>query len=182
MRNRALLSFFSGLSILFYFAGGATGQSVRNAVADVSAAKPVKRIIKKDGWIIPEHLKEQDGRERQLVISDKSVTIKGFHVRNYYSFPLDQYYLNENSELFLFSRIVEVAGVSTVSINGKTYAILVRFSQLGYAEGRPPIRTYVGPPIEVGYLDDDGDGKFETRFDASKPLDVSPKWATGGQK
>jgi hypothetical protein len=145
-------------------------------VAQVSQ-KPRKVVVKKEGWLIP----GRDGFQKVSKVVEKNiegvavthkileapaeiiVDVEGHKVKPF---------VRRKSDVRLFS----VRGFSVYESEGRIFAYGVALVPVFFTRGKNYWeKTYAGAMYNLFYVDDDGDGVFESRY-GGLPLRELPAW------
>lgn len=147
-------------------------------IVKTQAAPPLPKVTRQGGWEI--------WGERQFgIVSKKSyeqvggVSVQVETRQCSGELPLadvDFYYLRADGQLYIRTVLLAVDQLSSYSVAGRTFAYRLAFAKV---EVRPDgSRKYIGAIFIVYYYDEDGDGKFETRYDQIDSLKL-PDWYKG---
>lgn len=125
--------------------------------------KTISKIIKTHGWNLP-ILEEKDLFPPQsALIENYPVVIQSYKLKTPVDLNLDFYAVRAaDNSLVSFSKNIETTGFSAYIADGKTFAYKFYGVITGYAE--KGYRIYAGAALTVDYVDEDGDGKFETCY------------------
>jgi hypothetical protein len=141
-----------------------------------------KKTVKEDGWRVPgidEYRKVSSVTEKQ--VKGVAVTQKVFEAEARPVVDLDgQTVGNIDAKGINVSqavadekkRLFDVRGFSTYEVNGRVFAYGVTLVPVVIEKN---IRTYAGAMYSLFYYDEDGDGRFETRY-SGLPLPGIPAW------
>ena len=107
---------------------------------------------------------------------------KLYVLTDYLPIDLDTYYLDSNNNLSLSTTIVTPKNILTYSYGGKTFMYDVSCI-LGAIKNKDGSKIegnvgLAGTMITVYYVDEDGDGKFESRFEKPNKPNKIPDWVT----
>jgi hypothetical protein len=175
MVRNALSGGLGCLFALFLIAVCGFSQQPGTVVTEQRQSRDPEVVFNSSGWEIPAYRIKSDSVETRL-IGGRNVIFRSYSVKKNYDVNFDLYWVDENSAVHVESRSVEVVGVTTAEIEGKIFEKYVSYATVGVAENGS--KAYGGRLINVFYFDDDGDGIFESRYDASRPFEKLPKWAT----
>jgi hypothetical protein len=172
-----VLRSFSVIAILFVSAlvPPAVGQ------IDKIANSPVVRnlsIIRDEGWLLPVYDGTQIENAYQRSEQGTKFDFLSFRILKGNETQFDLFQFADSSTLKFSTVRVEARSITSVAFEGKVFLHLINYIQIGsYTTDAGVIhKAYVGPLIQIGYLDNDGDVKFETRYDASQPGIRVPRW------
>lgn len=141
----------------------------------------LEKIIKQDGWEIPDLSNEKSFD----ILQSNGITIKRYaFIGKVPVQKLDFYALNEKDEsLKVLSRDVKIRSGESYSINNKIYAYYFLCVPILYGNGVNEkgevvnkTMTLSGAILSFSYFDEDGDGKFETKYLTDKLPEVVPDW------
>lgn len=150
--------------------------SQNTAKGAAEAYKSLDRVVKKNGWNIPVEAEKYQGASWAARIENYSVTIQSYELAKPVEMKWDSYALrNEDNSLKITERgyTFEVRTLAAYIAEGKVFAYELK--------GVPTtitlngLRSYAGAVISSFYVDEDGDGIFETRY-MSKLPDKIPDW------
>lgn len=135
-------------------------------------------IVRDEGWVLPIFEEAVILKESMRSENGIELVVRSHRVLKDNEQQFEFFLFGENPTLRLKSTKVEPKSVSSVSSKGRTFLLLVSYNQIGSYEDEEGVshKAYVGHLIQVGYLDDDGDGRFETRYNISKPDIRVPEW------
>ena len=146
-------------------------------VSAQTSQKPRKVVVKKEGWLIP----GRDDFKQVSEIVEKniegvSVTQKVFDAPNEIIVDVDgnkvKPFVRRKSDVRLFS----VRGFSVYESNGRVFAYGVSLVPVFFMRGKNYWeKTYAGAMYSLFYVDEDGDGIFESRY-GGLPLRALPEW------
>jgi hypothetical protein len=172
------------LLTMFVLVGGFVGIA---SVYEVASQAPVNltvtcksdlALIREEGWLVPSVSGREIERESKISIQTTEVVSKIFRIENDLEMPFERFQCRDRSTIVITETKAAVRGLVSYSSRGKTFAIYVNYVQLGTYEDERGVKhkAYIGPLIQIGYLDEDGDGLFEKRFESfGRPTEV-PKW------
>jgi hypothetical protein len=137
-----------------------------------------KPVMKIGGWIVPGR---DDFKRESKVIKEN---IEGFEVtRRILESPTEIFVDVSGKTVELFarrksdSRIFSVGGFSMYEMNGRVFAYSVSLVPIDITRrGNRYYKSYIGAMYDLFYLDEDGDGNFESRY-GGLPLPKLPEWA-----
>jgi hypothetical protein len=138
-------------------------------LAEEKPLVPMNKAINKDGWNIPAGEAKELIYTQTITVGNQPVIQTAYRLKKMFRWQVDLYFLGADNDLNILSLDSETKFVSAYTINGKTFAYAVKCVKAG-----------TNALIEIYYLDEDGDAKFETRY--SKLPDRIPNWATESKK
>jgi hypothetical protein len=163
------------------------GQQQNNMKTE-GAGKPREKALKQEGWRVPgieEYKKVSRVKERQVTggtVTQKVfeaearpvVDLDGTTVGN-----IDQKGINVSYQIAKKKkRLFDVRDFSTYEVNGRVFAYGVTLVPVAIEKHT---RVYVGAMYSLFYYDEDGDGRFETRY-SGLPLPKTPTWVGMARK
>ena|ERR1044072_520684 len=174
----------SRVFILIFSAGLLLGLPF-SAAAQTKAPEPRQlTAIRSDGWQIPKTGLFNINGEVEKDIGGQKILTRSFSRKKDVDIKLDHYHLKEDGSLIVFTRSYVVFRMTALAVGGnKVFGYWVLYQR--YEEG-PLVkvdknttikfsRSYAGAVISFFYFDEDGDGKFETRYSALKMPEL-PQW------
>lgn len=133
----------------------------------------MRKIKYKNGWQIPDI-----GRSK--LISEETVSVKGKQVsQKIYKPEYEAKYgmgfatLTINKKIASILKMTDIVSFTTYSVNDSTFAYRLDTKELD---------TVKGEEFIVFYLDENGDGKFETQYLHRDELPLIPKWTKSNKK
>lgn len=146
----------------------------KTKTTETEAAVP--KTVKKDGWEIPK-IDEKELISRNIInLQGVPVTMKGYKLQKSIDTKLNFYFLTADNTLNTYTEDVEIKSVAAYILNEKPFAYQTLGTPFNIFEDGT--RENAGILIRVFYFDEDGDGKFETRYIGNKLPDKIPLWAT----
>lgn len=142
-----------------------------------NAQKPRKVVVKKDGWLIPGRNDfKQVSEVVEKNIEGAAVTQKVLDAPTEIIVDVDgnrvEPFVTRKSNVRLFS----VRGFSAYESNGRLFAYGVSLVPVFFVRGKNYWqKTYAGAMYNLFYVDEDGDGIFESRYNGL-PLRQLPEW------
>lgn len=148
-----------------------------NVVSAQNSQKPREANVKKDGWIVPGL--DDFRQEAQVIEKD----IEGIRVIHHILKSPAEIFVDANGrrvELFAKrkskDRIFSVRNFSAYEIKGRIFAYSVSLVPIDLTRrGNLIYKSYIGAMYDLFYLDEDGDGIFESRY-GGLPLPKLPDW------
>lgn len=137
--------------------------------------KQIKKVNKSSGWDIPTIDEKELINTKQAEIDNQIVLLKGYKLQRHIYMQLDFYSLNTDNSLNTHSSEVEVKTIASYSINNKVFGY--RLNTAPFSTNETGERISIPAVITLFYSDEDGDGKFETRYLGSDPQIKVPDWA-----
>lgn len=134
----------------------------------------IDKVVKLGGWNIPEFAANQSTSKSDIVVDNRTVTLRGYRLKDGAYGTLDNYSLDPNNVLLLRSRSVELENIASYSADNKIFAYQVVCVPFGVADDGS--KMLAGSMIRVFYFDEDGDGLFETRYVNSEFPNFIPNW------
>ena len=174
-----------GVAILiapYQYSGIVAGQGQESNMKNQQSAKPRQKTLKEDGWRVPgvdEYRTVATVKERQVegvevtqkvfeIEARPVVDVDGNTVGN-----IDQKGINVSQEVAKKKkRLFDVRDFSTYEVKGRVFAYGVTLVPVVIENN---LRTYAGGMYSLFYYDEDGDGRFETRY-SGLPLPKTPTW------
>lgn len=146
----------------------------QSSMPPAEAAQHLRRIVRKNGWHVP-------GRDEFSAVSrvdtinfdGVEVTQKTLRASSAPLVDVEGYSIGSDGQLIISNTLCEVRNVLSYEVNEHIFAyetrlLLVSVDMRGNRE-----RT--GAMFNLWYYDEDGDGRFETRYGASE-LQKIPDW------
>jgi|GEM_PF-6560792 len=128
-------------------------------------------IVRKDGWEVP-GISSKVEKSKKILISEVKVLEEKLKPKPEIPTVLESFSQLEKDELQISSYPVYVYEIYAYSLNNKRFAYKV-FSTPRIIENG--LRRRVRATITVYFYDEDGDGKYETRYQEMKATKL-PKW------
>jgi hypothetical protein len=125
-----------------------------------------------DGWKIPGIKRARVVETKNSLISEVTVLEEKLKLSSEASTNIEYYSLNQNNKLEMFSVLCYVESIYSYSLNGKKFAYRVFYSPLLIEDG---IEVKTRAISIIHYYDEDGDGKFEVRYERMKEPKL-PAW------
>ena len=132
------------------------------------------KVVFADGWDVPKVNSNELFKEEITNFQDISVISKGYKLEKTFDLAFDSFRLTEDHTLKMYSTVIEVTTVGTYSFNGNIFAYALLGSPFGFTQ--KGARVGIGVLYRVFYFDEDGDGKFETRYNALSIPRYVPAW------
>lgn len=142
----------------------------------------LEKIVRQNGWEIPDLSNEKsfDALQSNGILIKRYTFIEKVLLQK-----LDFYALNEKDKsLKVLSRDCKLRSGESYSVNGKIYAYYFLCIPILYGDGVNEkgevvdrIQQYSGAILSFSFFDEDGDGKFETKYLNAKVPDTIPDWA-----
>jgi len=136
-------------------------------------SKMANRVISNTGWIQPRIERMTLVRSASFESEGKTIALRVYQARNT-NYDLINYFVGENDIVTINSNRLAVREMATYESRGKIFAYSLRLNPLSHASDE--IRSYAGASIERLFLDQDGDGKFETMFQNSSDPAQLREW------
>ncbi|MEP6903256.1 MAG: hypothetical protein ABJA66_16015 [Actinomycetota bacterium] len=136
----------------------------------------LSKSIKFGGWTIPE-IKDAEVIDNDICkMQNSSVARKLYKLKKRFYTQQDFYSLNSNGILTVETQYLAITTVLTYNYNEKTFAYCIQYIPYGVSKNGG--RALYGFPVTVFYVDEDGDGKFESRYAESDFPNEVPDWVT----
>jgi hypothetical protein len=137
------------------------------------------KVVKHGGWAVPGRgeftgvLKERDYQD-----SGVTVHIKSYSVEPELFTELEAYSIGKGGELRTAANSCVVEEFESYWVGGKAFAYIVRFRYA--SRDKDGDRHYTFANSWMAYVDEDGNGDYETRYDISSSRGVLklPGWVT----
>lgn len=164
------------------------GAQQQSDIKTKKSARTRKKVVKQDGWRVPgvdEYRTVDTVLKKQ--INDIEVTQKVFKSEARPVVDLDGNTVGDINQQGINvtlqtakkkRRLFDVRGFSTYEVNGRVFAYGVTLVPVVIEEN---IRIYAGAMYSLFYCDEDGDGRFETRY-SGLPLPKTPEWVSAATK
>lgn len=161
---------------VFDLSGGplASGQTI----VKTDSSPPLPKVIRQRGWAIVGEsqfgivLKKSNEQVGEVAVQVETRQCSG-------ELPLtdvDFYYLPTDGQLYVGTVLLAVQNLASYSLDGRIFAYRSAFAKVNLNnDGR---REYIGAIFILYYYDEDGDGKFETRYGDLPSLKL-PDWYKG---
>ena len=85
------------------------------------------KTIKKDGWDLPEITLLQEKTKTERLIENISVTTQRFVPKAKIGLKFDDYIINQDQSIIIFTRYVDIFDVISFSLKNKIYAHQINF-------------------------------------------------------
>lgn len=168
-----LLSVFFGLTLFLCFVISLRAQEKGTVENKDTQPKKLNLVTNLKGWKIPNF----DGKElladENIVMDDVTVNFKQYQLPRDREMEFEEYSLNSNNFLEIYKWNVVAAVVEIYSVAGGIFAY--RVTNLSFIYTTAGSRSFAGL-IRSCYLDNDGDGRFETRV-TNCVITKVPRWA-----
>jgi hypothetical protein len=143
-----------------------------------TAQESRKVTVNKDGWLVPGR---DDFKRESKVIGEN---IQGVEVTNrIMESPTEIFVDGSGKRVELFAKrksnglVFSVRGFSVYEVNGRIFGYGVTLVPVDVTRrGKLYYKSYIGAMYSLFYLDEDGDGIFESRY-GGLPLPQLPDWA-----
>jgi hypothetical protein len=144
-------------------------------IRDKSKPTFLNRAIKEEGWQIPQVTAFTILIQRsEKKVEDVEVVEKAYQANpSKPLFNLDGYYLNSDGGLIINTTTNAVHDLQSYEVKGKIFAYRVDLVPVTIQDDGT--RVYMGAMYSVNYVDEDGDGKYETRYGSLNPPKL-PEW------
>lgn len=160
------------LTVFFVF-----GFLLLSFVSGINAQK----VIKKDGWVLPfdETTTKAGLKKKEIIGNDNTISnlksirevdVQFFQLLRPVLVTIDSYIVNENKSIIVKSTNYEVRNYAAYSLYNKVFAYEITYYGVSLSEGR---KEYLGCLTSAFYIDEDGDGLFETRY---YEIEKVPNW------
>ncbi len=132
------------------------------------------KVVKEIGWKMPKIDSNETFQSKIVHFQNIPVLAKTYQLKKPFDSFVDFYYLNKEKTLEIESLTLEIRYFQLYSFKEKVFAFAVFGSPFGFTKGGS--RAVIGTRYKVYYFDENGDGKFETRYnDVSVPKHI-PDW------
>lgn len=152
-------------------------QDIKISQDKTDKVKQLDKVIKQQGWNIPILEDREATFTKTSIVENYPITIQGYELKKPVDMQFDYYALRiADNYLISSSRNVEVKGFIAYIAEGKTFAYKFYGVVIGYTE--EGYKVYAGAILTTDYVDEDGDGKFETCYlnSSNKNPDKIPDW------
>jgi hypothetical protein len=147
-------------------------------VSAQESQKPHKVTVNKDGWLVP----GRDDFKKESKVIEKN--IDGVEVTHrIMESPAEIFVDVSGKTVELFAKrksdalILSVRGFSVYEANGRVFAYGITLVPVDVTKrGKLYYKSYIGAMYSLFYLDENGDGIFESRY-VGLPLPSLPDWA-----
>lgn len=129
----------------------------------------LNKVVSRNGWSIPQYEEKEFVNKALVEIQGTPFIVNKYKLQRTLSMQLDYYLLTPNNTLITNEREVDVRVVRSYLTNDERV----------FAYELNCVPPGVGTLIIAYFLDEDGDGKFETRYITDRALDVVPAWVKG---
>jgi hypothetical protein len=142
----------------------------------VNQTTKLSKSIKLDGWSIP------DVRDSEVIDSDiykmqnASVARKLYRLKDRIYAELDFYSLDDDKNVIVKKKELAITTLLAYSFNGKTFEYVIQY--IPYAVSNTGSKALGGFPVTICYVDGNGDGKFEIRYEEPDFPNEVPDWVT----
>jgi hypothetical protein len=146
-------------------------------VSAQNSQKPRKVVVKKEGWLIP----GRDDFKQVSNIVEKNIegitaTQKVLDAPNEIVVDVDGNRVEPFVKRKSNARLLSVRSFSAYESNGRVFAYGVSLVPVFFTRGKNYWeKTYAGAMYNLFYVDNDGDGIFESRY-GGLPLPQLPEW------
>jgi len=136
------------------------------------------------GWEIPDLKKFDKDPVGHQIIDGIAITSQHYSRRQSVDIELSSFKVDENCNYKVFVRKLSTRDITSISASGKIFAYQALYQpysdvattqQIGKKTRKFNLRRYMGSVSSIFYIDEDGDGKFETRYASLKMPDL-PLW------
>lgn len=144
----------------------------------------LNKIIRAEGWEIPNLENEKQKIEGEIQKDGFIVKLTSIKLsRSDILQKLDFYSLNkEDNTLKVSTTECDLRALESHSVNGKVFAYRLACTPFSFGDAVNngelvgKVKYYQGLSIQYFYFDEDGDGKFETRYVAIEMPKFIPDW------
>ena len=166
------------VSYLFLSMASLYGQD-KKVVGVMDYPKLIRKVIKQEGWNIPTPNEKDSLSISQTILNNQTITVKKYLIPKRVDTQLEIYSLSADGSLTTAYQNIQLAGLVTYSLNGKIFAC--RMNAVATAIDANGSRVPVPAITPLYYSDENGDGKFETRFTGQVETTI-PSWAISTKK
>lgn len=142
-------------------------------VAKDTQVKPYSKTVRENGWEMPWLNDTSVSNIQNLSLNSLTVVSSQLKVKKDLAFNIDLFYnIESSSELSILSGNYFIQDLEKYTINEKDFAYRVNFTPEIFDNGN---RIRVRAIMRIYFYDENGDGKFETRYINLKNLKL-PEW------
>jgi hypothetical protein len=149
-----------------------------DAVVETESSPQLFKVSRERPWVIPGEshfssvLKTSNEQIGGTLVQAKTFQCSGELPQA----DVDFYYMRGDGQLYVRTSLLALQHLSSYSLDGRTFAYRAAFVKVdARSDGK---REYVGAVFILHYYDEDGDGKFETRYGDLMSL-KAPDWYKG---
>lgn len=179
-----ILNFVVALVLALLIANLAKGQSADTP--NDGQPKKLIRIIRLEGWDVPQLTNRKLISTESTNIDGLTVTVKMYdfaiNTSQSQTIQLDFYGLH-NDDLKISSLEADIRNVFVFSVKNKVFAYKLACVPFSFTDGeiietkeKFKVKSYTRAILNSLYFDEDGDGKFETKYTMSEMPSELPKW------
>lgn len=157
---------------------GRAVESRPTVVMETDSSPQLFKVTRQRPWLIPGEkqfssvLKTGNEQIGGALVQSKTFQCLGELPQS----EIDFYYMRGDGQLYVRTLPLAVQHLSSYSLDGRTFAYRVSFVPVDVRSDGS--REYVGAVFILYYYDEDGDGKFETRYGDLTSLKL-PDWYKG---
>jgi hypothetical protein len=135
------------------------------------------KVIFVEGWDLSSFKDVKPVKEKTSTILNQTVSIETYKLPKPIETRLNIYALNGSKALVFDTINARFSGGTSYSVNGSIFGYKIIYGLFNISENGEKVIT-AGPPIMYYYCDEDGDGKFETRYTMNGDPKEIPSWVT----
>lgn len=159
---------------LMFFVLTSQAQEKQPVIEKIDNSPNLVKVLKKDGWDIPKINPSELFKSEITYFQNTPVVLNGYKLHKSFDTKVDFYALDNDTAIIKESQVIEVKTIGTFSFGGKIFAYSIVGSPFGYLPDGD--RSGIGIIYRVFYFDEDGDGKFETRYTTPTIPTIIPNW------
>ena len=174
MKKRYLISAYIFIC-LFVSSNSLIGQT------KTENGKVLSKVIFVSGWDISSLTKLKPFEKKNFDIQNYSVLIQAYKLPKPLETTLEYHALDANGILVFDTMNVGYSGGISFSLNGKIFGYKVTYQPFTVSQRGEKVYGQ-GPLVKYYYCDEDGDGKFETRYVMNGDPKEVPNWVIEDKK
>ncbi len=142
----------------------------------------VEKVVQQNGWSIPDLSKEKTKDQDIVQIDGIAVNRTLYLLETKSSYNFDFYYSNqEDKSIKVETHPCDIESIVSYRTNNKTFAYSFNCIPFGITTVKKDGKTYeakgyIGLMLTFLYFDEDGDGKFETKYITPQMQLHIPEW------
>ena len=138
----------------------------------------LQKFVKRNGWEIIPTSDLKLIHKGSIELNGILTIVNSYKPTKSFRLELENYFIDKDYSVTITATKVQVEKIKAYELNGQTFAFVITYIPYFISKSKDVPGIFVGAIFTRYFYDEDGDGKFESRYQSIMMPIFLPEWVT----